>query len=623
MKKLRSLLAPFIILLASTPSLAAPDINERSQIESFVDGAVLSQMQSKHSASGIVTVMKDNKIIFSKGYGYQDVENQIPVDTDKTLFRIGSISKLFTWVSVMQQVERGNVDLDTDVNQYLKTFKLRDTWPGQPVTLRHLLGHTGGFEDGFAGYVIIEEASRIVPLAESLASHMPARVTAPGEQTAYSNWATALAGLIVANVSGIEFNQYVQENILDVLGMEHASFLEPLPAQLQQYAAKTYGWEVGAYKELPYEIIANFGPAGSMAASSKAMTNFARAIMNDGSYEGRRILKPETMSLMLSPHHSHDARTRGMAHGFLRYPMNGLEVIGHDGGTTNFISHFGLSLEHGLMLFTSFNGPGASEVNDALIKPFYDHFFPTQLQQLTPPSDFYERAERYAGDYFSWRRSFTKIESFIYAVAAISVVPMEDNTLLIGDVRYVEEDKNLFRELDSDRRVAFQQNEKGEITGFVRDGLAVESTYKGRFYETASFTFILLGVSLLVFIFVLIRTAYQWREYRSQAKGQKAAFAASITLSATNLLFIVTASVALITAPNIMSAIPGLFKFSLVFPILAALAALYHLFQSLQVWRAGYGSLLSRVRYSVVTCCGLAMLWIYYYWNLLGFNYFA
>ena len=202
------------------------NVTDPAVVEAFIDGAVKPVMKKSHGASGVVMVMKDGEVILNKGYGYQDIEAQIPVDAYNTLFRPGSISKLFTWVAVLQLEEQGKLDLDTDVNEYLTQFKVEDTWPGQPVTLRHIMTHRGGFEDGALGYLIIDDPERIMPLAEALEKYQPYRVNPPGDHTSYSNWGTSLAGLIVANLSGVEFNQYLRENIFDVLDMQHASFVK-------------------------------------------------------------------------------------------------------------------------------------------------------------------------------------------------------------------------------------------------------------------------------------------------------------------------------------------------------------------------------------------------------------
>nr|MCS5573943.1 beta-lactamase family protein [Pseudomonadales bacterium] len=361
--KMKNWLRKTCLLLAATLLSAQAfslDVTDRDTVEAFIDGAVKPLMQNKHGPAGVVMVMKDGEVILNKGYGYQDLDKKIPVDAYSTLFRPGSISKLFTWIAVLQMEEQGKLDLDADVNEHLTQFKVKDAWEGQPVTMRHIMTHRGGFEDGLFGYLIIDDADRITPLAEALEKYQPERINPPGEHTSYSNWATALAGLIVANVSGVEFNQYIQENIFDVLGMEHASFVEPLPPELDALMAKHYQYPDGRHVEKPYEIISNFGPAGALAASAGSMERFGRALLNGGELDGARILQPKTVARFLGREFSHDPRTRGMGLGALHYPYNGIDVVGHDGGTTTFVSHFGLALEEDFMFYVSFNGPAAA-----------------------------------------------------------------------------------------------------------------------------------------------------------------------------------------------------------------------------------------------------------------------
>lgn len=631
MKGKLALILAALILLGHSPGYALdrPDVTNPAVVEAFVDGVVKHHMKSSYSPSGVVAVMKNGKMIFSKGYGFLDVENRIPVDPDSTLFRIGSVSKLFTWVAVMQQVEQGNLDLDADVNQYLQSFQIDDSWPGQPVTLRHILTHTAGFEDGMLGYLIIDDASRIIPLDQSLAKYQPQRVNAPGQHTAYSNWATALAGLVVSNVSGVAFNDYIQRNIFDVLGMINASFAEPLPPELDANMAKAYGYTEGRYQEKNYEIISNFGPAGAAAVSAHDMSIFARALLNGGAFKGKRILKAETLQQMIDEGFAHDERVRGMGLGFLkrRFGPAELEIYGHDGGTTMFNSHFGVSQKEDFMLFSSFSGPGMRQTHAAFVKSFYDEFFPIEVTVVTPPADFAERGKRYEGTYNSWRSSFTKIESLLLqrVYGGVKVVSLPDNTLMIGDKRYVEVDNNLFREVDDYGRVAFQEDANGEIAGFVIDGFGVMQLYKAPFYETPEFTGALVGLSLLIFVGVFLRLAYRWSEFRALQGMEKKAFVASIFVAVTNSLFFIFASIGVSGGMiALMYELPATLKFSLIFPILATLAALYHVYCSVQVWRQGVlVSSWARVRYSLVSLCALFMAWFYYYWNLLGFNYFS
>ncbi|MDP6810355.1 MAG: serine hydrolase domain-containing protein [Pseudomonadales bacterium] len=611
-------------LLGLIQNAWALDINNHEAVEAFIDGAVKPVMRKSYSPSGVVMVMKDGEVILNKGYGYQDLEAQIPVDPYNSLFRPGSISKLFTWIAVLQQEEQGKVDLDTDVNEYLTQFQVEDSWPGQPVTLRHILTHTGGFEDGALGYLIIDDPGRIIPLAEALERYQPRRVNPPGAHTSYSNWGTALAGLIVANVSGTEFNQYVQQHIFDVLGMEKASFEEPLPPELDALMVKHYGLQDGLYVEKPYEIIANFGPAGALAASTGAMEKFARALLNGGEYNGGRILRAATVERFLAREFSHDARTRGMGLGAIHYPYNGIDVVGHDGGTTTFVSHFGLAREHDLMFYASFSGPGAASIiYEHLVWPFYDEFFNSERAELTPPADFTERGGKYVGTYHTWRGSFSKVESLLRMAMGREVTMTPDGTLMIAGREFVEEDVNLFRERDGETRYAFQEDAQGNVTGMIQDGFAVMQFYKAPAYAGARFAGPLLALSFIVFAGVFLRWGYQRKQVQSLPQPERRAFNASIYVAAANWVFLIVMGLALmLNADTLMYEIPGLLKFSLVFPMLAVIAALYHLFQSYQVWSGGLcGSVWTRARYSVITLCALFTAWFYWYWNLVGFNY--
>lgn len=204
----------FSFVTAAT--LNIDDLDNPKVTEAFVDGLVLPLMKNNNSPSGTVAIVKGGKLIFAKGYGFQDVAKQIPVVANQTLFRPGSVSKLFTWVAVMQMVEQGKLDLDADINSYLKTFQIKNTFPGKSITMRHIMTHTSGFEDGALGYLIINDPARIMPLADAMARYQPERVNPPGVQTAYSNYATSVAGLIVANLSGLAFADYIKKNIFDI-----------------------------------------------------------------------------------------------------------------------------------------------------------------------------------------------------------------------------------------------------------------------------------------------------------------------------------------------------------------------------------------------------------------------
>jgi CubicO group peptidase (beta-lactamase class C family) len=632
----RCIAVGMLIVFAGAGASAAPaSLDDPAALEAFVDGVVKPLMKTSASPSGAVAIARDGQVIFAKGYGYEDIDRQVPVDPAQTLFRPGSVSKLFTWIAVMQLVEQGKLDLDADVNSYLKTFKIRDTFD-EPITLRHILTHTSGFEDGALGYLIVEDPDKILPLAESMKRYQPARVNPPGAYTAYSNYATALAGLIVETVAGVRFSDYIRREILVPLGMEHSSFVEPLPAPLKAHMAKSYAVEAGRFVEKPFEIISNFGPAGALSATATDMVRFGQAVLNGGALDGRRIIGADTLKQMLTRSFSHDDRLMGMALGFYEEDVNGVRLVGHGGDTQWFHSYLGVDQAHGLTFFVSFGAPGGGEVRSAFTPAFYAEYFPRATAPPKPPEGFSKRAGRYAGTYAFWRSNFSTIEKALGLTTAVKVAPTPDDTLVVSFAgaakQYVEVDNNLFQELNpnislvsgiSPRLLAFQEDASGRINSFVMDGLPFMSLRKVPFYATPTFNFTLLGLAMLVFLTVLAGRWYQRSAVRARAAADRAAINAASLAAAANLLVVITGVVVLmIVKDRLFAGIPLLFKVWLVVPIIAVIAAAYLLYRTILVWRQRLlpGSW-ARIRITLVTACALFTVWFFYYWNILGFQY--
>ena len=637
MKQLiRALICGFCTIALGANVMAAPaDLDDPAVVEALVDGIVKPLMLNNNSPSGTVAIAHNGEVILAKGFGFQDVEQQVPVDPSTTLFRPGSTSKLFTWVGVMQLVEQGKLDLDTDVNQYLESFQIEATFE-QPITLRHILTHTSGFEDGALGYLIIDDPDKALPLREAMERYQPLRVNPPGAQTAYSNYATALAGLIIENISGLSFADYIEQNIFKPLRMNHSSFVEPLPEPLAGQMATSYQFENGTFVEKPFEIISSFGPAGALSSTATDMIRFGQAILNGGELDGQRILRPETVKETLTRNFSHDDRLMGMALGFYEVDENGTRLVGHGGDTRWFHSYLGIDQEHQLTFFVSFGGPGGGTVRSSFTPAFYDEFYPRDEAPPAAPEDFSARAGKYAGDYGFWRGNFSTIEKAMGVASSVKVVPTKDNTLMVGlfgkAKQYVEVGDNLFREQSSGismvpglspRLLAFQENDQGQVTGFVMDGLPFMSLRKLAAYETPGFNLSLLGFSMLVFLLVLLRRFFQRSAIRAMPAADQSALRAAVYASASYWLVLITGAIVISAVKNqIYSEIPLLVKLWLVLPVIATLAGLFLLFKTIGVWRQGLLSgLWARIRYTIVTLCALFMCWFYFFWNILGWQY--
>ncbi len=426
-----------VMLLAAPCSYAAADPRQpvapamtTGDLDAFISGIMQTQLERGDIAGAVVTVVKDNEVLFAKGYGYADVKSRTPVTVDNTLFRIGSISKLFTWTAVMQLVEQGKIDLDADVNRYLD-FHIPDAF-GKPITMRHLMTHTPGFEERFQG-LFAADAAHLDSLQHHLASHVPARIFAPGTVGAYSNYGAALAGYIVQRVSGEEFSSYVQHHITGPLGMAHTTFAQPLPASLAPLMSNAY--DVASRPARPYELIPE-APAGSAAASAGDMARFMIAQLRGGNLNGAAILKPGTAALMQSRQFGFDTRDNGMCLGFYEASRNGHRIIGHGGDTMYFHSDLHLIPDAHIGIFVSYNssGNGAQGGRAPLFNSFMNRYFPVAH---TPPHAIASAgadARAIAHNYLSSRRTESNMGYAPFIFGHTMVSANADGSISVEDM---------------------------------------------------------------------------------------------------------------------------------------------------------------------------------------------
>jgi len=393
---------------ARNSSLGKPGkISDAADLEAFFDGAIPVQLQSKHIAGAVVAVVVGDKVVFSKGYGYADIAARRKVDPEKTLFRVASISKLFTWTAVMQQVEEGKLDLDKDVNTYMKDVQIPATYP-QPITLKNILTHTPGFEDHVIG-LFAHKAEEVRPLAEVLNSQMPKRVRPPGEIASYSNHGTAIAGYIVACVSGMPWEDYIEQRIFKPLEMDHALDRQPAEDKLPADLSKGYKWKNGHYVEQGFEYCPA-APAGCISLSAADAAKFMIAHLNDGKRGTNSILKPETARRMREPLFRHDPKVSAMCYGFMEEQQNGQRMVGHGGDTLYFHSLMQLIPEQKVGFFVSYNTDTSGGIRETLFNAFLDRYYPESLPpRAEPAAGSHERIAKLSGEYAVTRYSHSSV----------------------------------------------------------------------------------------------------------------------------------------------------------------------------------------------------------------------
>jgi CubicO group peptidase (beta-lactamase class C family) len=450
--------------ISATPSPGRHELTP-TDLEAFLDGFMPTQLAREDIAGAVIAVVKDGKVIFAKGYGYSDVEKRTPVTPDATLFRPGSISKLFTWTSVMQLAEQGKVDLDADVNEYID-FKIPPAFD-KPITLKNIMTHTAGFEET-ARDLFVADAQHMRSLEQYVKQHVPDRIFPPGIVPAYSNYATTLAGYIVQRVSGKPFEQYVQDNIYTPLDMQRSTFVQPLPDNLKTMMSN--GYKKGSEKAQSFEFVEAY-PAGSVSTSALNMCNFMIAHLQNGQFEGKQILKQETAKQMHSRLYTPDERLNAMAYGFYEESHNGKRIIGHGGDTVFFHSDLHLILDENVGFFVSYNSAGKGELSPrtVLFEEFLDRYFP-----YTPPAgekvpSTKQDAKEVAGFYETSRRVATSFLALTTPLDEAKVIPNDDGTISVDPLKgtngqlkkYEEISPFLFREVHGQDHVAFKKDAAG------------------------------------------------------------------------------------------------------------------------------------------------------------------
>ncbi|GFE85138.1 serine hydrolase domain-containing protein [Steroidobacter agaridevorans] len=452
----------------------------RENVEAWLDGYMPYALQIGDIAGAVVVVVKDGQVLAQKGYGYADVKTKKPVDPELTLFRPGSISKLFTWTAVMQQVEQGKLDLDADVNQYLD-FEIppRD---GQPVTLRNIMTHTAGFEEQLKGLMGEEGGEPVKPYDELLKHWVPERIFAPGTTPAYSNYATSLAGYIVQRVSGVPFDDYIEQNIFAPLGMQHASFRQPLPESLKPLMSS--GYNLASEGEAkPYEIVGP-APAGSLAATGADMAKFMIAHLQNGAFGSARILQEDTAKQMHGTPLTILPRVHRMLLGFYEQNYNGRRALGHGGDTNWFHSDLHLFIDDGVGMYISVNSPGkggaAQNVRATLFEQFADRYLPgPTLDGKVDDKTAAEHARMMAGVYENSRRIDSSFFKLLGLAGPVKVIPNPDNTISVSmalnlagvPIKWREVEPFVYRDADGESLLSAEVKD-GQVVRFSFDGVS-------------------------------------------------------------------------------------------------------------------------------------------------------
>jgi CubicO group peptidase (beta-lactamase class C family) len=625
-----------LLLLGAPPvqaSDAAKGLEDVQGLEAFLDHFFQEKMAQRHIPGAVFVLVKDGRTTFAKGFGHADREHKLPVVPDQTAFLVASVSKLFTATAVMQLYERGRLQLDEDVNHYLHTFQLREPF-ARPVTLAHLLTHTGGFDERTIGTSARTRAG-VQPLGQYLAARMPACSLPPGDVISYSNHGVALAGHIVEEVSGVPFARYVEENILQPLGMRHSSF-EP-GEQLEGALAVGYDYDKDddSYRAVP-RTYRNDGPAGQLVATGTDMAAFLIAHLQEGRYRDTRILQEATAREMHRQHFTQHPRLPGCAYGFFERFENGRRCLVHAGDLPGFASLLFLLPAEGVGFFVSCNRDDL-KLRDDLVKAFLDRYYPAAAAAFpAPPADFGRRAGLFTGHYRYNRYSRTTLEKPLGLVQEVRVVDGGNGTLtieipdilreLLDPIRLVEVEPLLFRRDDGDRYAAFRMDSDGRITHLALNVLGVFIVLERvPWYETPAVQGGLAIGLLAVFLSACVAgpvgaLVHWWRRRPSPPRAVRLTRWLAFAVSALNLAFVAGLAVVVFKG-ELEYGMPSAALALLAVPLAAAALTAVLAVCVLVAWRNRLGSPWRRCYLSLVALASVGFLCLLGYWNLLGFNY--
>jgi len=618
------------------PSAAIPPVVlhplEKTDLEAFFDGIIPLQLERSDVAGATVLVMKDGKDVLRKGYGFSDVSKKKPVAPETTMFRLASISKLFTWISVMQLAEQGKLDIGADVNKYLD-FQIAPAF-GKPITLRNLMTHTGGFEEEIRD-ILLTDPKKATPLREFLMENQPRRIFPPGEVPAYSNYGVGLAGYVVQRVSGEPFEQYVAEHIFQPLGMKHSSFNQPLAEQLSSFPSE--GYRNNTEKPAVGFEIFSPGPAGGVSSTASDMGRFALALLNGGEWEGHRILKAETLQAMWTKQFGTSDALPAMCMGFYQTWRNGLRFIGHDGDLIAFHSMFLLEPKEKLVIFISYNSAGsASKTRAEILSAFADRYYPflqtPEFQKL--PLD---ALKAIAGSYQATRRSDSTKLSIGNLIGQSQATVDKDGVLKVDDFKDLRGHvrqwkpmaKDLWEEVDDQRRLFAIRDGSGKIVRIAVGFPGVQLERVPR-YENGNMILPILMVSLVILLAVVAASLLRLGRMiflskrpplKQQPGSVRLTLGAKLAATAWIILTVGTAALMSRLANETMLPTRAIDKYFVLMNLVTGFAILLSFFAvlaGLRIWRLSDVRFISKLKYSLVATACVFLSWFSLHWHLIG-----
>lgn len=483
-----------------------------AELEAFVDGVVRDGMATDHVSGATVAVVQGGRTILLKGYGFATPDRA--VDPNRDLFRIASVSKTFTWILLMREVEAGRMKLDAPINDYLPAdMKIPDQGFKRPIRVVDLMGHGGGFEDTALGHLFTDDPAKVTSLKAYIQAHRPNRVREAGQFSTYCNWCVALVGYAVARSAGApDFQTLAERDIFTPLGMSSTTFRGPYPARaglpspmpkaLADRLSTGFAWDGSGYRPMKFEF-GSLDPAGSVSTTAADMARYMLMQLNGGAWEGATIYGPTAAKAFRTQVFNEPRGVNGWAHGFQAMTMpGGYAAYGHGGALSNYFTNMMVIPELDLGIFISTNTNTGRPLIDRVPSHIVARFYAPASETLARPDPkLKEKAARYAGYYLGTRRSYTGLEGFVYLFNSGANVAVNDQGYLVvsaGGVarQYVPDGRqDGFVTTDGRNRLTFNV-EKDRAVSF-RAGSGTQTFERARWMHDPNLMNILLSLALI------------------------------------------------------------------------------------------------------------------------------
>ncbi|OAA95096.1 serine hydrolase domain-containing protein [Clostridium coskatii] len=641
-KRMFAIISMFIICFGSNVTVFAESnssdnlLSNKDDLKVFMDNTFQKKMKEEHVPGAVITVVKDGKVIFSKGYGYADLENKVPVTPDKTLVRIASVSKLFTYTAMMQLSEQGKVDLKADVNKYLKGYTLKNKY-SNPVTVEELLTHTSGIDDNRIAD-LSKDKRDLLPMNDFLKKHLPKVVREPGTVINYSSYDAALAGGIVERVSGKPLNNFIEDNIFKPLKMSNSTLNRDMnPKGLE--CGYNYENDKIVKAELLKGYFNNYA-VGGIISTSEDMAKFMIAQLNNGAYRDKRILQESTAIDMHSQHATFDKRLPGMAYGFNEKYVKGYRAIEHPGySPDNIYSGMTLFPDENLGVFISIN-QGMNNLPDEIVSEMVAKYFPKKEEAKNKKPYYTSKSnlKDFIGTYrfsenpvstFHKGDAFPEGEDVTVSLKDGKALTLTGKDVFVGNkysTTLKEIEPLVFKRADTGEYVIFKKNKAGKIYYLAQQQDSWHGTYeKLNWYELSDVQIGVTLFSLIIFLIVVIfsigRIIYNTIKKKNGETNplKKTNFYMTFVISLLNITFFI-AALFVLGEPTRYGISVGA-KLLLCVPILSLILNLLFLVFIVMDWMKKNSKLQTRLYYFIVDLTGILYMWFLNYWNLFGFKY--